>query len=166
MRYVEVGEALEVLDYGKLVDALDAAHREAPAERQDMLLPGPQANSGEFFLIRAAWQGRISGCQMGKAVELLSMREGLDALRAYLDRADALPIRDYIPLVPGTSVARQFANCCRGRFDRSEPDDDINYSVLALMMLEEHGADLTTADVDRSISDASTSCRLPQRPMV
>lgn len=100
--------------------------------------------------IRRAWQGRISGCQLGKAVELLSMREGRQALTSYLERADALPLRDYVPLVPDTSVARQFAQCCRGQFDRSEPDDDINYSVLALMMLEEHGIGLTTADVARA----------------
>jgi len=100
--------------------------------------------------IRSAWQGRISGCQLGKAVELLSMREGRGALTEYLQAADALPIRDYIPLVEGTSVARQFSQCCRGQFERSEPDDDINYSVLALMMLEEHGAELSTADVARA----------------
>ncbi|MCP3856492.1 MAG: hypothetical protein GY698_17405 [Actinomycetia bacterium] len=39
---------------------------------------------------------------------------------------------------------------CRGQFDRAEPDDDINYSVLSLLMLEEKGADLATADVARA----------------
>ncbi|MEM8922149.1 MAG: ADP-ribosylglycohydrolase family protein [Actinomycetota bacterium] len=100
--------------------------------------------------IRAAWQGRISGCQLGKPVELLSMREGHGALSDYLRRADAFPLRDYVPLVEGTTVARHFPDTCRGRFDRSEPDDDINYSTLALLMLEEHGAELTTADVARA----------------
>jgi len=100
--------------------------------------------------IRSAWQGRISGCQLGKPVELLSMREGHDALTAYLSQADALPLRDYVPLVPDTTVARHFPQCCRGGFDRSEPDDDINYSVLALLMLEAHGFDLTTEDVARA----------------
>ena len=59
--------------------------------------------------IRPACQGRISGCQMGKAVELLSMREERTTLTSYLHAADALPIRDYIPLVPDTSVARRDA---------------------------------------------------------
>lgn len=100
--------------------------------------------------IRGAWQGRVSGCQLGKPVEILSMREGHSGLSGYLEQADALPLRDYVPLVEGTTVAEHFPNACRGRFDRSAPDDDINYSVLGLMMLEEHGLDLTTADVGRA----------------
>lgn len=87
---------------------------------------------------------------MGKAVELLSMREGYAALTSYLQQADALPVRDYIPLLADTAVARQFPGACRGQFDRSEPDDDINYSVLALVMLEEHGSELSTEAVARA----------------
>ena len=83
--------------------------------------------------LRAAWAGRISGCQLGKPVELLSMRPGHEALTDHLRAADALPLRDYVHPI-----------------DRAEPDDDINYSVLALMMLERHGARLTTADVARA----------------
>ncbi len=100
--------------------------------------------------LRSAWQGRISGCQLGKPVELLSMRHGHAALTDYLGRADALPLRDYVPLVEDTPVANHFPDACLGRFDRSEPDDDINYSVLALLMLEASGAELTTADVARA----------------
>jgi ADP-ribosylglycohydrolase len=33
---------------------------------------------------------------------------------------------------------------------RSEPDDDINYTVLALVLMEEHGLDLSTAEVARA----------------
>ncbi len=97
--------------------------------------------------IRGAWQGRITGCLLGKAVEMLSMREGFDALQEYLQRADALPLRDYIPLLEGTPV---WAGCCRGHITHSEPDDDIHYTTLALIMLEAHGTALTTEDVART----------------
>lgn len=97
--------------------------------------------------IRNAWLGRISGCQLGKPIEMLSMREGFQALDQYLQQANAKPIRDYIAYVPDTPLVKQ--NWCAGEFVRSEPDDDVNYSFLALLMLEQHGAELTTEDVAR-----------------
>ncbi len=75
------------------------------------------------------------------------MRDGYGALKAYLASVDALPLRDYIAYREGTRVQPA---CCRGHITRAEPDDDINYSVLALMLLERHGTNLTTADVARS----------------
>ena len=58
--------------------------------------------------IRRAWEGRISGCQLGKPVELLSMSRGWAELTDYLERADALPLRDYVPLIEGTLVETPF----------------------------------------------------------
>jgi len=100
--------------------------------------------------IRNAWAGRISGCQLGKAVEALSITRGREALTAYLRQADALPLRDYVPLVRGALVELTGRKSCRGEFSRSEPDDDINYTVLALMLLECRGLDLSTEDVARA----------------
>jgi ADP-ribosylglycohydrolase len=100
--------------------------------------------------IRNAWLGRISGCQLGKPVELLSMRQGYDALQGYLREANALPLRDYVPLVEDSFVARVAPDSCREKLQRSEPDDDVNYTVLALLLLEQHGLDMTTADVARA----------------
>jgi ADP-ribosylglycohydrolase len=97
--------------------------------------------------MRRAWQGRISGCQLGKPVELLSILRGHDALDAYLRAADALPLRDYIAHREHPDVR---AAWCRGGFARSEPDDDVNYSFLALLLLEQFGAALTTEDVARA----------------
>jgi ADP-ribosylglycohydrolase len=100
--------------------------------------------------IRAAWTGRISGCQLGKPVEVLAMRQGLQALTDYLEKADALPLRDYVPCLEDSLVAQIGRRSCKGWLERSEPDDDINYTVLALMMLERHGIELSTADVARA----------------
>ena len=47
--------------------------------------------------LQAAWEGRISGCQLGKPVELLSMTRGHEALTKVLREPEALPLRDYVP---------------------------------------------------------------------
>ena len=94
-----------------------------------------------------AWIGRISGCQLGKPVELLSMRKGYEELQRYLQDSQSLPLRDYVKFLPDRRVA---AASCREHIVRSEPDDDINYSVLELELLEEHGLGLSTEDVARS----------------
>jgi len=89
---------------------------------------------------------------LGKAVEALSGLSGRDALRAYLEKANALPLRDYVPWVEGAPDVI-FKKACRGRLGRaSSADDDINYSVLvlALELLEAHGRDLSTEDVARA----------------
>lgn len=97
--------------------------------------------------LTSAWQGRISGCMLGKPVESLSMQKGPRVLREQLALADALPLRNYVPDIGSDPLISSQSNCCLGRITRSEPDDDINYSVLALMMLERHGRALTTVDV-------------------
>lgn len=97
--------------------------------------------------IRNAWRGRISGCQLGKPVEMLSMRRGYQSLTDYLHSVDSYPVRDYIGFDPAEKLI--FKASCKGHMQRSEPDDDINYSFLSLLMLEKHGAELATVDVAR-----------------
>jgi ADP-ribosylglycohydrolase len=100
--------------------------------------------------VRAAWEGRVSGCILGKPVEVLSFQQGLAGLTGYLEKTGALPLRDYVPVEEGSIVARLGRNCCRGHITRAEPDDDINYTILALLVLEEHGEDFAVADVARA----------------
>ena len=100
--------------------------------------------------IRGAWQGRVAGCMLGKAVERFSMRAGAEALQGYLSSVQALPLRDYIPYDPYQAPELLLKACCKGQLQASLPDDDVNYSVLALMMLEASGANLTTEDVARA----------------
>src|SRR5262245_48215281 len=94
--------------------------------------------------IAGAWAGRISGCQLGKAVRIPPMMRGPAGLHDYLVSVDALPVRDYIPFTDGRSMHR---GSCRGHIERSDADDDVNYSVLALVLLERHGRELETVDV-------------------
>ncbi len=87
---------------------------------------------------------------LGKPLEVLSFKEGRAGIGAYLNAADALPLRDYVPLIEGTLVDQLERACCRGQMIRAEPDDDLNYTVLALLLLEDKGDTFDTADVARS----------------
>ena len=78
------------------------------------------------------------------------MSQGFDAMTDYLRQADALPLRDYVPALPDSLAERLTPGSCRDAMQRSEPDDDINYTVLALILLEEHGLGLETEHVARS----------------
>jgi len=109
-----------------------------------------QATTVDPSRIRSAWEGRISGCMLGKPVEVLSLQQGRAGLEAYLEETGAVPLRDYVPLIEGSIVDRLGRACCRGHIVRAEPDDDINYTFLALLLLEDKGASFDTADVARA----------------
>jgi ADP-ribosylglycohydrolase len=100
--------------------------------------------------IRAAWQGRISGCLLGKPVEIISMREGPEGLNDFLEKSGSLPLRDYVNYMDHELLRGANKKCCLGMIDKAEVDDDITYLVLALMMMENHGLDLSTDDVART----------------
>lgn len=100
--------------------------------------------------VRSAWSGRVSGCLLGKPLEVLSFQEGPRGVGEYLRTTGAMPLRNYVPLLEGTLVAATGRDCCLGHIARAEPDDDINYTLLALILLESHGAGLQTTDVARA----------------
>ena len=49
-------EILKTVQFGPLVDALEAMHRETPADVKDMLLEQSGSEETDYCLIRAAWQ--------------------------------------------------------------------------------------------------------------
>ena len=99
--------------------------------------------------IRNAWAGRVSGCMLGKPVEMLSMRYGVEQLNSYLDSANALPLRNYVPFKPSLNQAVEHPEACLESISAAIPDDDINYTVISLMLIEQYGRNFTTADVGR-----------------
>ena len=54
--------------------------------------------------LRGAWAGRVSGCLLGKPLEVLSFRQGRNGILNYLEAAGALPLRDYVPALEGSLV--------------------------------------------------------------
>ena len=97
--------------------------------------------------VHGAWLGRCVGCLLGKPVEGWPR----DRIEGYLKLGDAYPLEDYIPEVTphpeGYRLHPTYKEAMRGAIDGMPRDDDIDYTILGLHVLEEHGIDFTTADV-------------------
>ncbi|MFD7876129.1 ADP-ribosylglycohydrolase family protein [Streptomyces sp. NPDC059766] len=100
--------------------------------------------------VLGGWLGRIAGNMLGKPVEQgdLWTRDRIDG---YLRRADALPLTDYLPEPASEDDAArlrpEWRSCVRGRVDGSCRDDDVDYAILGLDLLETHGFGFTTEQV-------------------
>ncbi|NMM34731.1 MAG: ADP-ribosylglycohydrolase family protein [Phycicoccus sp.] len=104
--------------------------------------------------VHGAWLGRAAGCLLGKPVEKIP-REGIEEI---LRATGRWPLDAYFTAVglPADVSARWPWN------RRSAPtslveniagmpeDDDLNFPILALSLLEDHGAGFTTDDVARA----------------
>ncbi len=100
--------------------------------------------------VLGGWLGRIAGNMLGKPVERGDhwTRQRIDR---YLRQADALPLTDYLPEPVGESdglaLRPEWRACVRGRIDGSCRDDDVDYAILGLDLLETHGFGFTTEQV-------------------
>jgi ADP-ribosylglycohydrolase len=100
--------------------------------------------------VLGGWLGRIAGCNLGKPVE-----DGdhwtPEHLRAYLELAGAWPLRDYFPILEPLPEGYEFRDnwpeTTRGRVHGSARDDDIDYAIVGLHLLETVGRDFTTGQV-------------------
>jgi hypothetical protein len=94
--------------------------------------------------LHGAWTGRCCGCASGKPVEFMGMRidngvlTGRKAIKAYLQKANAWPLENFIPERAGDEQVPCPAST-RENIAYMEPDDDIHYSLVGLAVLEDHG---------------------------
>ncbi|MFB7448733.1 ADP-ribosylglycohydrolase family protein [Streptomyces sp. NPDC056194] len=103
--------------------------------------------------LHAAWLGRAVGCLLGKPVEKLP----LPALRALARAAGNWPLSTWFTArgVPPELLAahpwnrRSAATSLAENIDGMPEDDDLNYPLLNLLLLQRYGRDFTTADVAR-----------------
>jgi ADP-ribosylglycohydrolase len=95
--------------------------------------------------VLGGWLGRIAGCNLGKPVEL-GDHWTVEHIRDYLVRAGAYPLRDYFPVLDpmpdGFDLRENWVETTRGRVNGSARDDDIDYAILGLHLLEQQGEDL------------------------
>jgi ADP-ribosylglycohydrolase len=129
-----------------------------PSAREDILAALPDSAPAERPAdrviedkIHAGWLGRIAGCNLGKPVELGTYWTS-DRLKSYLELAGAYPLNDYIPLLDpmpaGYELREEWReNTTLGNVHGSARDDDIDYPILGLHLLERHGSALNPAHV-------------------
>ncbi|MGI2296329.1 ADP-ribosylglycohydrolase family protein [Paenibacillus sp. GXUN7292] len=109
-----------------------------------------------------AWLGRSAGCALGKPLEAPAFMRGSDGrpgwhnIKLWFEGAGQWPIRHYTPskstaeaqygleLALWSSLAS-----CRDHISYMETDDDIRYTVLGLLMLEERGLDFNSWHVGK-----------------
>lgn len=99
-----------------------------------------------FDRVHGAWLGRIAGCMLGKPVEGWPK----DVLEKYLKAIGEYPLADYVPGaadMPEDIPFKPHSWSVRGTWKHALMDDDTNYTVLGLKILEEKGLDFTTAEI-------------------
>ncbi|MFI7703630.1 ADP-ribosylglycohydrolase family protein [Nonomuraea sp. NPDC049480] len=101
--------------------------------------------------VLGAWAGRVAGCVLGKPVEKIP-REGI---REIAEATGNWPIRGWFTAkgLPDDVARRRpwnrrsAVNSLAENIDGIPEDDDLNYPLLALTVLERHGRAFTTDDV-------------------
>ncbi len=107
-----------------------------------------------------AWLGRCAGCALGKPVENAPFMHGTPGfpgwknVQRWFEGADAWPITGYTPLqsrasADGLSLAPWGRGCEREVIQFMPSDDDLRYTVLGLVMLEEKGLDFDSWDIGK-----------------
>jgi len=101
-----------------------------------------------------AWLGRAAGCMLGIPCEGMPKQAIRAAARAL---GQPYPLRDYWHLDPKPAAAdgKHYGLTPRRKFlkphiDRIGTDDDLTYTLLGLLILEDYGVDFTTQDVGRA----------------
>ncbi|KQO14740.1 ADP-ribosylglycohydrolase family protein [Paenibacillus sp. Leaf72] len=108
-----------------------------------------------------AWLGRSVGCALGKPLEFWDYlygkdgRPGWENIELWFRGADAWPIKGY---TPGESTAKEQYGLglndwspmsARETIQYMESDDDIRYTVLGLLLLEQKGLDFDSWDIGK-----------------
>ena len=104
--------------------------------------------------LRGAWVGRAVACVLGKPVEKVP-REGIEAI---LRSTGRWPLDRYFTaegLDPAVAQRWPWNKASRStsleeNLDGTPEDDDLNYTLMALRLLEKHGAGFTSDDVAQS----------------
>ncbi|WP_433188062.1 ADP-ribosylglycohydrolase family protein [Actinoallomurus sp. CA-150999] len=148
----------------QLLDELAAVPSpyDEPTELAEIVAACPDWPAGDprpaaYDRMHGAWLGRAAGCVLGKPVEKIP-REGI---REIAEATGNWPIRGWFTAQGlAAEVAerwpwnrRSAANSLAENLDGTPEDDDLNFPMLALAVLERYGRGFTTDDVAQAWLD-------------
>lgn len=99
--------------------------------------------------IYGAWLGRCIGCLLGKPVEGWPRKD----IENYLKATDSYPLQDYFLYAPDKINNNEYTfhssakEATRGNISYMARDDDLDYTILNLELIEKNGFEFTTEDV-------------------
>ncbi|MCG3181117.1 MAG: hypothetical protein BIFFINMI_03491 [Phycisphaerae bacterium] len=97
--------------------------------------------------VEAAFLSSVAGCILGKPLEV---NPTLAEIRAAAEKAGVWPLDDYVPGAMIDAMPRAHgsrATCAREAIRFVAPDDDINYTILGMLVLERHGIGFAPANL-------------------
>ncbi|MCM8832426.1 MAG: ADP-ribosylglycohydrolase family protein [Candidatus Omnitrophica bacterium] len=103
--------------------------------------------------IYGGWFGRCAGCLLGKIFKGLSREK----IRSFLKEVGQFPLKYYVS--SNNRDLKIFENynvrqdLCINRINNMVEDDDLNYTVLALTLLEKYGYNFTQFDFAKNFLD-------------
>ena len=130
----------EPSDLEEIRGAVAGVERDGPAMSAETPRLGDQ--------LLGAWLGRCAGNTLGKPVEGWTRSQ----IRAYSEAADAYPIGDYLPRVEPwpdgvPPMVYSWPKATRGNVSGAPRDDDVDYTLLGLELLETTGLGFGVDDV-------------------
>ena len=99
--------------------------------------------------VESAFLGAVCGCILGKPLEI---NPTLSDIRHAAESCGEWPLNDYVSdelLAALKGHHNSAIECKRGHIRYVAPDDDINYTILGMLVLEKHGVDFTKKELMR-----------------
>jgi hypothetical protein len=93
--------------------------------------------------VETAFLSSVCGCILGKPLEV---NPTLDEIRQAAQKVGQWPLRDYISPELLTALGRRHRSApetTRDRISYAAADDDLNYTVLGMLLVEAHGREFT-----------------------
>lgn len=99
--------------------------------------------------VYGGWLGRVAGCALGKPVEGWQRHDIEAYLRAYgeSDITDFIPYDKEIAQSLSANMSAERIRACRGNIQYMVRDDDMDYTIIALDVLSNHGFEFATIDI-------------------